>query len=375
MKLKNLLIVLLASIVLYAQNDNPLNFILPQNDRPQKLDSNKTSSANVSDVNDTDENETNAAKETNQSVDIIQTQDFNATFATIKPSIDVAIVINKKKFFKYLPSLMNSLIAYFDGKSVDYNLSLYSIDSNLSKITRIHKNVLFVTADKNKIYALKDYNATFYVPTFNAKDFNQTFKNVIFGGINYENQIRKLSSYMDENQAVSITENKEISKKLLNIEKDQNISLVNYEYPYIDYQKLNDSYVFFNTTAGNTAQILAKITYDDINTKLQFAAQIDYDPLLLAITQAQNVQKLIIANSIIFVPERIEDYDLLLGSDIKYNWLNYSSSILANKIYNDQTQGPRFFVNDFNLYIFLNQINYKTKLYQIINRKFTPINQ
>ncbi|MEO1923637.1 MAG: hypothetical protein ABGX25_03870, partial [Nautiliaceae bacterium] len=73
------------------------------------------------------------------------------------------------------------------------------------------------------------------------------------------------------------------------------------------------------------------------------------------------------------VPGIIEDVNRLLNSDIKYNGRNYSTSVLLNKIYNQITSSDEFYMNDFNLYIFNNQINYKTKLYQIINGAFKPI--
>ena len=106
---------------------------------------------------------------------------------------------------------------------------------------------------------------------------------------------------------------------------------------------------------------------------MEFSAQINYDPLLIEITQPQDVEKLIIANSILNVPDILEDYNQLLNSDIEFNWLNYSSTLLANKIYNQSTNTNEFYLNDFRLYIFNNQINYKTKLYQIVNNSFRAI--
>jgi len=69
----------------------------------------------------------------------------------------------------------------------------------------------------------------------------------------------------------------------------------------------------------------------------------------------------------------LEDYNDNLYTNIRFNWLNYASNLIANKIYNLQTNSDEFFLNDFGLYIFDNQVNYKTNLYQIINGGFQKI--
>ena len=299
---------------------------------------------------------------------------FEDNFITLKPHLSVCAVINKKKFFKFMPSILNSLNSYLLYKNVDYDLSLYDISENLKEITKNCSDVIVYTLDKNYINSLKEYNDTnFYIPIFNKEESDTSASNLFFGGIDYKKQIKRLAQYIDDYTAVAINENTNLSKKLFKYENELNLTLIPYEYPNINYYKLKNRYIFFNTRTAKTAQVLSKITYKDIKTKLQLAPQINYDPLLIGITQPNDVRKLIIANSIINPPLLIEDYNLLIGSDIKYNWLNYASNILLNKIYNLQTGGEDFYMNDFKTYIFDNQILYKIKLYQILNGAFKEV--
>ncbi|MEO1928142.1 MAG: hypothetical protein ABGX26_05580 [Nautiliaceae bacterium] len=299
---------------------------------------------------------------------IIQTEELNDTFVSINSKAQIAVVINKKRFYKYIPSLMNSLIAYYSQKSIDYNITLYDSDVNLSSLPQ--KYILYYTTDKTKIASLKDYNKTFFLPLID-KESNSS-DNVFFGGINFKAQIKALSDITDKNTSV-ITSNTQISKTLLTYE--QNLTNVQnvFRYPNINYKDLNDSFVFLNTISSKTAQVLSKITQKNIQTKLNLTPQIGYSPLIILLTQPQDIEKLIIANSIINPPLIINEYTNLLNSDIKYNWFNYSTLILANKAYNMQNQEDEFYMSDFNIYIFDNQINYKTKLYRISQGAFKEV--
>lgn len=349
----------------------------------QETNISKTTHINALDKNITDINvsqkiklteinvskETNATEESNKS--IIQTENFEDTFKSLKPNIKLAIVIDKKFFKKYLPSIINSLNAYFLYKNINYTIQVFN-ENNLTNALN-YKYIMFYAIDPNIIYSLSNYQNNFYLPIINKNEIQTNALNIYFGGINYKKQIKKLSSFIQNSKKiVIINSNTYISKKLFNFEKKEFNSSV-LIYPNINYEDLNNSYIFFNTAANKTAQILSNINYNNIQPILEFSAQINYDPLLIEITQPQDVEKLIIANSILNVPNILEDYNQLLNSDIEFNWLNYSSTLLANKIYNQSTNTDAFYLNDFRLYIFDNQINYKTNLYQIINNSFRKI--
>jgi len=326
--------------------------------------------------NSFDINETNTTQ-TQQKNDFIflnpkyNTSILKDSFKSIKPKLNIAVIINKKILKKYLPSLINSINAYLLNKNISYNLKIFD-QSSINKALEKYKNIIIYSVDINKTIVKENKNINFYFPAINKNDINFTANNAYFGGIDYQNQIEQLSSFITDNKVIAITSNKLISQKLLSKEKEKFI-VKTMQYPDINYYELSNKFIFFNTSAQKTAQILSSISNKNIITKLNLSTQIDFDPLLISLTQPQDVQKLIIANSILHTPPLLEDFNQILNSDIKFNWLNYSTNILLNKIYNICTNGDEFYMNDFDIYIFNNQINYKTKIYQIIQNSFREI--
>ncbi|WP_456479492.1 hypothetical protein [Nautilia sp.] len=320
----------------------------------------------------TGKDETNGTQNINVQIPLpgIVEEDFNDTYVSINSKSVIAVMIDKRKFFKFIPSIMNSLNAYYAQKGIDYQISLYGIEYNISKIKA--DDIIYFTTDPNDIYKLQDYNKTFYLPLINRKETNLTAANIYFGSIDFQDQIQKLTSFIDDKTDI-ITDNTIISEKLLNYEINSTFIENIYKFPDINYEDLNNSFVMFNTSAGKTAQVLSKITQQEIDTKLNFISQIGYDPLMIILTQPADVEKLLIANSIIHTPPVINEYANILNSDIRYNWINYAACILANKAYNRQNEEDEFYMSDFNIYIFNNQINYNTKLYRIINGAFKQV--
>jgi hypothetical protein len=370
--MKKLIIVFL---VLFL-NAETLNFVLPFKDT-NKTETNLSNppSGNIeNNTSSADQNNTiyikPAIPDNNSTSYTSYEEDFNDSYVSINNSVNLAIVIDKKRFFKYIPSLINSLDAYFISKGVNFDISVYNIDYNLSKIAS--KDIIYFATDTKQINKLKDYNKTFYLPLINKNETNITFNNVYFGSIDFKNQIKTLTSFIDDKTDV-IVDNTILSKKLFNYEK--NLTYLNnvYNFPNIYYKDLNNSFVIYNISAGKTAQVLSSITQKEIQTKLMFIPQLGYDPLIIMLTQPADVEKLLIANSIIHPPVIINEYTNLLNSNIRYNWINYASCILANKAYNRQNDEDEFYMSDFNIYIFDNQINYETKLYRIIDGAFKQV--
>ena len=376
-----LLIFMTFTIILNAKT---LNFALTLSENNfSKININKTNNSiiknnistknNFNDINKTFIN-INVAKsnQTNLTqITQIQTieEDFNDTIISINSKVELAVVINKQKFFKLIPSLMNALNAYFSQKGIEYNIELYNSDVNLSKIK--YEDILYFAFNDN-LSNLCEYNKTFYLPLINKNETNISCPNIYFGSINFKKQITSLSQFIDDKTNI-ITDDTIISQKLFNYEKNLTFLSNIYHFSNVNYKKLSNSFVIFNTDAGKSAQILSKITQKNIQTKLILIPQLGYDPLMIILTQPADVKKLLIANSIIHPPVVINEYARILNSDIQYNWINYSSCILANKIYNKQNNEDKFYMNDFNIYIFDNQIDYKVKLFKIINGAFKKV--
>ena len=304
----------------------------------------------------------------NKAKPIVVEEFFNASYVTLKNRVNLAIVINKKRFFKYLSSIVNAISAYFIQKGVDFDIRVYDINVDISSIP-YDDIIYFATKNIDNLYK---YEKDFYLPLVSKNEVNQTSYNIYYGLINFKKQIDKLKEFINKRTFV-IHDNTYISNKILNYEKD--IPYLNriFVFPVIPYWKLRNSFLIFNTPAFKTAQTLSILTRKEINTVLNLSSQLGYDPLMILLTQPKDVKNLIIANSIINPPLSINEYVNLLNSDIRYNWMNYVTLILANKIYNKQNNEEPFFMSDFNIYIFGNQVDYKVKLYKIINSSFKEV--
>lgn len=314
---------------------------------------------NEFEITDTNNSEQNISNEINFSKTI---ENFDDNFYSENSKVSFAIIIDKEKFFKFIPSIINSINAYLIQKGVDFNVSVY--DKNVDISTLPQKYVIDVETNKSKIKSFINYDKIFFIPTFNKNEFNETFENVYFGGINFKKHIESFSSFINH-KLITISQNNQISKKLLNYEKKNPFFVKNYNFPKINYYSLKNSFIILNTESAKSAQILSNITSKDINTFLIFSPQLCYSPTLIFLTQLKDRKKVIISNSIVNPPLEINDYANLLNSDIKYNWINYASDILTNKIHNMQNNEDYFYMNDFHIYIFENQIDYKIKLYKV----------
>jgi len=301
---------------------------------------------------------------------------FNDNFVTQQSQVKLALVGNKKKYFPIIKKMMNSLNAYFYYKNTEYKIRFFDEKTDIDTIIKNYKDIIYFTTDKNKVYALKDYNATFYIPTFNQNDFNQSFSNIKFGLINFKDQIKKLSTFVTTNSAVVVHTNLgTLPARLLKYEQEQNLSLriINADKIRYKYYALRNRYVFFNTYVNQTSQILANLVAKNIRTKLQLSTQQNYSDKLIQLSQPQNLKKIVLANSIVNYPSDLVDINKNFSGDFRYFWLNYVVSALANVIYNKQMQQDEFYLNDFGMYMFNNQVNYPTQIFKVFRGAFVPV--
>lgn len=332
--------------------------------------------SNVDNVDDVDNNVTIISlpqiNEENLTNNEIQNGDEN--------KIKIAVVIDKEKFFKYLPSLINSIDAYLLNKDTSFEVKVFNMDKNLSnldEITQNYNNIFIYETNPEIVNELNNYpDNSFFLPIINKNqvDLNSS-SNIFFGGLNFDTQIKKLSSFV-EDESYIIKESSMLSDLTTDIEKNiiypEKILIypINYK---AEIKDLNNSYVFLNTNVVNTAQILSNFTYYEIKPKLILSTQINYNPLLFSLTTPEDYKSLIIASSLLLPDIRLLDVNMNLGSNLKFNWLNYTTSALLNKMYVDETDEYPYFLNDFNLYIFHNQVDYKTKLYKIFDNGFIEV--
>jgi len=141
------------------------------------------------------------------------------------------------------------------------------------------------------------------------------------------------------------------------------------------YLKKNEDIVnasfFVNTPIIKTGMILSQLTLYDANATNILSTQINYDPLLLSMTQYSDRKNMIVANSITQDNNVLIETNSLLGNDIVYDWINYTTTVGIDYFYAQITGEDR----EYNINVSDNQMVYDIELLRPgISRffKYTP---
>jgi len=117
---------------------------------------------------------------------------------------------------------------------------------------------------------------------------------------------------------------------------------------------------FLNTPIVKSGMIMSQLTLYDLNATNILSTQINYDPLLLSMTQYTDRKDMIIAKSITKQNNFLIESNALLGNDIVYDWINYTTVVGVDYFFNLITNDAR----EYNIDIKDNQMIYDIELLQ-----------
>jgi len=319
--------------------------------------------------------------------------------------LKIALLLPYKKIGKYASTTTNATFAYLMTKSNSFMLKSYKITTeNISDLQEALNKIKsdgfeYVIAPLtaqgvNNIIEI-DPNINIYFPTMNKKDVHTVSSSLVFGGIDYKQQSkmllheavsplvifsdksqtgRRLAFYQEEeflhpsadindtmfydneisvyNEDVNLSEEKKvftyfISRRTTNLEKylKENEDIVNASF-------------FVNTPIIKTGMILSQLTLYDVNATNVLSTQINYDPLLLSMTQYNDRKNMIVANSITKDNNVLIETNSLLGNDIVYDWINYTTTVGIDYFYAQITGEER----EYNINLLDNQMMYDIEL-------------
>ncbi|WP_368030805.1 hypothetical protein [Arcobacter sp. s6] len=269
-----------------------------------------------------------------------------------KVKIKVAFIYPSSLVEKYAKTSLNTISGYLSYQKADYDLSI--IDSTNESYDNI--NLAFAKAKQNgvtKIIGLFTPSAVssldkivtgdvkVYLPLIEKKDSLTNNENLIFGSISYDQQVKKLISYSNTNNAM-FYQDTYIGNKLkraydasvydTRVRKEISKTETNFKYIVNDY-KLNNSTLFLNTDLVKSSLILSQLRAYDISPKAILSTQVSYDPMLMLLTQTQDRENLVIANSIDSVNNELRDEITTFGGNIVYEWVDYSTLVGINYLY------------------------------------------
>lgn len=307
-------------------------------------------------------------------------------------TIHIAMLIPQKSIRRYAISTVNSVIAYLLSKNSNFELKVYNSgdeerDSILNTLKKIRQDnyqyLIAPVTQKGAIPLLENsQNLLVYIPTLNINEFKSVDSNVIFGGIDYQAQILKLLSYANNKVSIFsdgslLSDNLSsfIKEKVPNIyyETTINNSRMSFKRLLKNNNKIDDSSIFMNTPLVKTSLIASQFRVYDKKPYVLLSTQINYNPLLLTLTQYEDRENLYIANSIGKTSPRMVETNSLFGHNIIYDWVNYATSVGMDYIfthYLDPTQSREFHEEIDNNQIMYDISIYKAKRYKFVKKLF-----
>ncbi len=310
----------------------------------------------------------------------------------ISKSNYISIVYPSAEINRYALEATNTINGYllqvhseknFHLKTLDImRQSKQSIKNAFDAISQegITKVILMIT--KEYIDVLKEIDNieqfTIVLPLINKQElgFNKEFNypNILFAGVSYQDQFKKLSSYVNgyplnefyDNSAIGETLHTFLSSEPVKYSKQINDNNGRYKKVVSSLRsRLNGSALILNTPIVKSSMLLSALTAEEVRPRVVLSTQLNFTPLVFSLTQRGDRNSLIIASSIGQIPDMLEGYSELLGNNILYNWVNYSSMIAIEYL---KSEDISIFKD---ITIENGQVIYPVKLYKVQRSSFS----
>lgn len=311
------------------------------------------------------------------------------TLAQNGQMIRIAVLIPQKTIKKYAITSVNSIMSYMLHQNYSFDLNVFNsgdekeesiakalADINAAKYTYI---IAPVTNEGANVIAKLVTEATVYIPTLHKSSVPLAGPNIFFGGIDYEQQMTLLSAFANERvglfedgSSLGYQLSDMVRKNSARVFYDKRVesSKANFKQMFKGNTSLNSASFYLNTPLVTSSLIASQLRGNSIYPHALLSTQINYNPLLLTLTQYEDRDNMFIANSIQRAPAKLEEINTLFGHDIIYDWVNYSSSIGADLL------SSFFFVNNrgrlFKEELINNQIVYNTTIVKPGRHAFNP---
>jgi hypothetical protein len=276
----------------------------------------------------------------------------NVQVDTNKVKIKIAFIYPSTLVEKYAKSSLNTISGYLSYQKADYDLTVIDCTNesyeniNLAFAKVAQEGItniigLFTPSAVNSLDKLVSSDVKVYLPLIEKKDSLSNNESLIFGSISYEQQIKKLNAYSSSNNAM-FYQDSYIGNKLkrayessvydTRVRKEISKNENNFKDIVKDY-RLNNSTLFLNTDIVKTSLILSQLRAYDVYPKVIFSTQLNYDPMLMLLTQDKDRERFVIANSIDVINKELKDEILTFGGNIIYEWVDYSTLVGVNYLY------------------------------------------
>ena len=312
---------------------------------------------------------------------------YKIPFESMGDKIEVALLMPKKIIGKYSTSTIDTVLSYLLFRNINFRFKIFDnadenreiFEENIEKIKNENFNFLIaIVSNKDNVALLEELKIPIYIPTMMG---NTARSNIVFGGIDYQAQIKTLSD-VKENDANTIIYNDDSSlgRFLGDVTKSVNENVkvedsidnkvaANF---YQNIQKAKDyiegANIYLNTPVVKSGLLLSQINSSNIKPGRILSTQVNYNPALLSLIKGIDFENIIIANSInVDINKKLIEYGRLLNSDITYDWVNYSTALGIDFFTSKMNKKlERYFKEE----IDNNQVVYGINLYSVKNGRF-----
>lgn len=302
----------------------------------------------------------------------------------------VALLVPTDVIGRYASAVIDSINSYLLSKDISFEVRVYDCKTEDEK--SLQKQIDTISKDGFKYVVaplttqgaqnLANLKLPFivYVPTVNKNDISNIANNIVYGGIDYKLQIRKLLEYAPTNKIVVFEEPIALSRKItsfsfeaLGVSPDVvQVSTRKTNFKRL-FEKANldeNTTIIINTRPVLTSLILSQLTYHDVNVSRVLSTQLNYTSLVLRLTQSKDLDRLFVANSISSFDDKIYEANRLFNNNIAFDWVVYSSTIMADLIMQRSKRDFSSRSKAFGIDIFDNSLVYDINVFKVWEKRF-----
>lgn len=299
----------------------------------------------------------------------------------------IAIIYPSKIVGKYAKSTISTVNGFLIYNDMPFQVETFdtqnqSVENIVNQLNELNAKgftkviAMFTKSGVDTLSTLEEARySKYYFPLVNKEETLVANENFTFGGISYGKQLDLLRSFSNGRNTMFYVKSFLGNKlRALYEESFENAGLIKeierktnkFKYIMKDKRMIGNS-IILNTPIVKSSIILSQLTAYEVNPENILSTQLNYNPLLVKLTQSRDRKKLLIANSIDEVDTFIEDYTRLLGSDITYNWVDYSSLVGVNfLLFENESEMIKTQVID-------NQVEYEPAIYQSTSYGFSKV--
>jgi len=329
---------------------------------------------------------------------------LNLGSVIISKKLKIALLLPYKKIGKYASSTTNATFAYLITKNQSFELKSYKIESESQEdIGQAIESIINdgfshviapLTSEGADIVAQIDPKINIFFPTINKQDTNSDSPYLYYGAIDYKAQSdilikeaisplvifydkssigKKLALYEEDKFKYETVNDSNLTDEpsayitepiKVQIEDRKTIKFsiargtTNLEKHLKENEDIQEGSFFINTPIVKTSMIMSQLTLYDANATNILSTQINYDPLILSMTQYTDRKDMVIANSITEHNNVLVETNSLLSNDIEYDWINYTTTVGIDYFFNLITNEDR----EYNITLVDNQMIYPIEL-------------